>query len=323
MATLTLSDTKRSAMLSFLGITGKGMSNADLEYAYWKAVVSGGGGGGGITHGSQITESNTGIEAMGLVVSDLETVSGTHFLTDFTGGSGGSAGNPKIVEGYNFTGDVLFDQSHITLRGCNLANPTTAFTSGTHKVGVKLEYCTISPATVGAECMHFQSWSAFRCKFMGCSDGARIDGGADIQEIVECYIRTTMATANDHNDGLQNVGGSGTVNVRRCNISTVPTTLITGGSGGPNAAIMSADMTAGSVYSLNVEDCYLDGTGAVETLRFYDGGLTPNIQYRAVGNIFKDSASAPVGKGVSNTTPSAQIKWYGNKWASGAFIARP
>jgi hypothetical protein len=288
--------------------------------------VKGGGGrlgppsGGAIVGGWQITTANTGYGAyvrasLGRpqTLADLTVVAGTHFLTDFTGGSGGSPGNNVVVEGYHFTGDVVFDQPYITMRGCLLDNPTTNFRLGASQVGARLEYCEVASLTVGAECMHFDSWSAHRCNFGGCSDGAKINGSVDI---TECYVRVKMAGPDDHNDTLQNVGGNGVVNIRKSNLSVNPVGgLITGGTGGPNAVVMSADLAVASVFSLNVEDCLLDGTNSVETLRFYDGGLTTNIVYRAAGNRFVRSASAPLGRGASNTTPTGQITWTGNVWA--------
>ncbi len=123
-----------------------------------------------------------------------------------------------------------------------------------------------------------------------------------------------MASADDHNDTFQNVGGSGTVNIRRCNLSVVPETTITGGPGGPNSVVMSADMTAGSVFHLEVTDCLLNGGTAVATLRFYDGGLTANITYVATGNRFVRSSAFPGDRGSSNTTPPGQVTWSGNVW---------
>lgn len=274
---------------------------------------------GPVTHGSQITTANTGYTAYfdtglgrNLQLGDLTVISGTHNLTDFTaGGTGGTSGSPKVLYGYHFTGTVKFDQPWITLRGCLLDNPTTSQVLGVHNVGAFLDYCTISPATVGDECMHYESWSANRCYFRGCSDGAKINGGLVPMNITECYIRDTSQSAVDHNDTLQNVGGTGTVTVARCNLAVYPEVLL-GGTG--NSVIQSADMTSASVFSLTVQDCLLDGTGSATTLRLYDGGLTTNITYTATGNRFVRSTSNPGGRGSSNTTPQAQITWSGNVW---------
>lgn len=274
-----------------------------------------------ITHGSQISTSNTGYAAyfdsgLGrtLVAGDLTRQTGSHWISDFTaGGTGGTLGNPKIVSKIDVD-EILWDVDYVTLRASNVRNTASGFLSGTHHVGVALDYVTISPATVGDEPMHYESWSANRCYFRGCSDGGKINGGTSTQDITECYIRVTMQSADDHNDTLQNVGGNGTVNIRRCNLSVVPETVLTGGTGGPNAVVMSADMTSGSNFHLEVTDCLLNGGTAVETLRFYDGGLTSNITYLATGNRFVRSSAAAVGRGSSNTTPTGQVTWSGNVW---------
>jgi hypothetical protein len=278
---------------------------------------------GAITHGSQVSTSNTGYAAyldpgLGrtLVAGDLTRVAGTHWISDFTsGGTGGTAGNPKIVEKLDID-EVLWDVDHVTLRASNVREHASGFLNGTHHVGILLDYVTISPTpgVFDTEPMHYESWSANRCQLRGCSDGGKINGGADTQNIVECYIRVAMESPDDHNDGLQNVGGSGTVNVSRCNISVVPELIETGGIGGPNACIMSADMTSGSVYHLEVTDCLLNGGTAVSTIRFYDGALTTNITYVGTGNRFIRSSAAPVDRGSANTTPTNQITWSNNVW---------
>lgn len=276
-----------------------------------------------VTHGSQITTSNTGYAAYidptlnrPLVSSDLTRVTGTHWISDFTsGGTGGTSGNPKIVEKLDID-EVLWDVNWVTLRGCNIRQPASAFLNGTHQVGARMEYCTINPATVGDECMHYESWSAHRCQFRGCSDGAKINGGAQPISITECYIGVKMQSADDHNDCVQNVGGTGTVTITRSKLVVAPEGgLITGGSGGPNGCIMSADMSSGSVFSLTATDCYFNGGTSASTVRLYDGGLTTNITYSVTGCLWERTAAPPVDRGTSNTTPTGQITWSNNRWA--------
>lgn len=277
---------------------------------------------GTITHGSQLTSADVGPYAydhpvLGRKVqaADLTRSTGTHWISDYITGStpgSGVQGDPYIVELIDVD-TLLWDMSWVTLRASRVRQTASGFLNGTHHVGADLEYVTIDPATVGDECMHYESWSALRCSFSGCSDGGKINGGSVTQEIVECIISTAMASAEDHNDGLQNVGGSGTVNVRRCKIDAYPTVVVGGGSGGPNACIMSADMTAGSTFHLNVEDCELLNGWAGYCLRLYDGGLTTNITYRAVGNSLDISdGGGYVDRGTTNTTPVNQIEWSGN-----------
>jgi len=272
-----------------------------------------------ITHGSQITTANTGYGAWfdttrgrSLTLSDLTVQGGVHFISDFF--AGGTSGSPTLVYGYHFTGNIQVDVNWITFRGCLFDNPPTELVGGVYHFGVTLDYCTVDPATVGPYAMGDQSFSVNRCFVRGNSDGLRVNGGDTVQNITESYIRLRMADGADHNDGLQNFGGSGTVNIRRCNISCDPEGGIIAGAGGPDACFLSADMTSGSTFHGEVTDCLLDGGTAVATLRFYDGALTPNITYVATGNRFKRTSAFPVDRGSSNTTPTGQITWSGNVW---------
>lgn len=271
---------------------------------------------GAVTHGSQITASNTGYQAyydsgLGrtLVAGDLTRSTGTHVASDYPGvGAGGTAGNPKYIDRLDVD-EFLFDVPYVTLRQSNVRNPPiSAFQSGLHRRGCGLEWVTMSPAATGDQCVQYESWTAYRCRLEGCSDGAKINGGLDTIDVTECYVRVRAQDALDHNDGLQNVGGNGLVRVTRSNISAAPV----GGGGGPNAAIMSADMTSGTTFRLEVRDCWLDAAGAVETVRPYDGGLTTGITYLFTGNRITRAATAPYGRGASNTTPVGQIEWTGN-----------
>lgn len=286
--------------------------------------VQSAGSGGTITHGSQITTSNTGYGAyfdsgLGrtLISSDLTRATGTHFVSDFTtGGTGGTQATPKIVSKLDVD-ELIFDVDWVTVRASNVRNsPVSAFLNGVHQVGARLEYVTVNPASVGDQCMQYESWSALRCQFRGCSDGAKINGGVQPIDLTECYVGVRMQSADDHNDALQNVGGEGSVSITRCNLVVAPEGgLITGGAGGPNACIMSADMTSGTTFHLTATDCYFNGGTAARTVRLYDGGLTPNITYQVTGCLWERTSALPVDRGTSNTTPVDQIVWSNNRWA--------
>ncbi len=128
-------------------------------------------GSGTITHGSQVTLANTGYGAYydsGLgrfvLLSDLTVTAGTVSASDFTTAGG-------TISKRRFTGDLIFDINDVTARACLFDNPTTSYSAGTHRTGTLLDYCTVSPATAGDECMHYESWSANRWYFRGCDHG--------------------------------------------------------------------------------------------------------------------------------------------------------
>lgn len=274
---------------------------------------------GAITHGSQITAGNTGYGAWfdsslgrNLLLSDLTVQGGVHFISDFV--SGGSSGSPTLVYGKHFTGTIGIDVDWITFRGCLFDNPPSELVGGTYHHGVTLDYCSVDPTDIGPYAMGDEGYSANRCYLRGNSDGIRINGGATIQNITECYIRLKMADGADHNDGAQCFGGSGGANIRRCNIDINPEGGQIAGVGGPDACVLFADFDSSTTWHGEVTDCLLDGAASVATLRPYDGALATTITYVLTGNRFVSRASAPVHRGTVNTTPTGQIVWSGNVW---------
>lgn len=69
----TLSDSKRAAMLAYLGISGVGMSNADLEAAFWPVFASGSVDGifKGLTKGDATMDRSTGGSVTNIIASRL------------------------------------------------------------------------------------------------------------------------------------------------------------------------------------------------------------------------------------------------------------
>lgn len=270
---------------------------------------------GAITHGSQITTANTGWAAyfdpsLGRLVqsSDLTNVSGPALSGDF-GGAGATITRKR------FLSDVRINTVGPTFVACEFQSFASSYT-GVETQPSQFSWCTFDPgATVPDLIVGTTGTSLYRCKIRGGADAIWIQGGTATQTIVETYARVKMASGLDHNDTCQCSGGSGLVQITRCNLSVDPEGGVLPGGGGPDAVIMSSDLTSGTTYRLEVVDCLLDGTNSNETVRFYDGALNAAITYLATGNLFVRSASAPVGRGVSNTTPSGQVTWSNNRWA--------
>lgn len=269
-----------------------------------------------VTHGSQITTSNTGWAAyrdpaLGRLVqsSDLTDVSGPARTSDFVGNNG-------TISRRRFLSDYRIDQTGVTHVACEFQSFVSSYLNGAETQPSQFNWCTFDPgASVPDLVVGTTGLSLYRCKVRGGADAIWIQGGTAPQTIIETFARVKMASGTDHNDVCQNSGGSGFVQIIRCNLSVDPEGGVLPGGGGPNAVVMSADMTSGTTYRLEVIDNLLDGASSSETVRFYDGALTSNITYLASGNLFVRSAAAPVGRGTNNTTPTGQVTWSNNRWA--------
>lgn len=248
-----------------------------------------------VTHGDQISPANTGYTAyydaaLGrtLVLGDLQVISGVHWISDFA--SPGSTVYKK-----HFTGSVIVDIDNVTMKGCLFDNPVTGYLNGNHAAGWALDFCTISPASVGDQCVQYQGYTARRCYLVNCSDGAKVNGASTT--MTECYIRVAEQDSSDHNDGVQNVGGAGAVSIIRCNIDCRPTNASAGNVG--NSAIFAAD---GETGLHTIHDNLLAGGQIV--LAMYDGG-TFNVQgNKFVRGSYQGSthAMAGPGSGAQNVT---------------------
>lgn len=172
-------------------------------------------------HGRHISPDNTGPAAGGYTLADvIQTVRASN-------APGGA------YTGKRFTRGIIID-SPVTLIGCEVDG--TIDTQGNL---VRLEWCTIRPTTPGDWAVGPTNFSAYRTQLLGCSDGARMNGGAKGSTLIECYVRCAAQSGSDHNDGVQNYDGSGAVVVLRCNVSVA-------GLPGANAALFSADGAKGS-----------------------------------------------------------------------------
>lgn len=249
-----------------------------------------------ITHGDQINPSNVGYTAYfdaglgrNLVLGDLTVVSGTHWVSDFIS-SGGTLSKK------HFTGSMIIDIDNVTFTGCLFDTETTNYLNGSLANNWALNYCTIDGVVVGDQGISYQSYTATRCLIQGFSDGVKANGGSTT--LTECYIRTKAQSAADHNDGIQNVGGNGAVNVIRCNIDCLP---VNGGQYGlqGNSALFFAD---GEIGLHTVYDNLL--YGGVYTLAMYDAG-TFDVQgnkFVRGSYIFGTHNMAGPGSGSQNVT---------------------
>lgn len=266
---------------------------------------------GSVAHGSQIDTTNTGFIAYydstlgrNLTLGDLAivTTSGV-WVSDFTGGTGGTPENPKVVYKKDFQGGLYMDVDNVIVRGCRINGRVVA------SAGNTFEYCTWNNTAVVDECLAFNSYRAHRCNISGGSDGMKANGGNTI--ITECYIRNKAASALDHNDGIQSDRGSGAITVQRCNIDARPI----GGGGGTTAAVL-CDTGPGLV---TVQDCLL--AGGTYTLMMYDA-----TTWSVTGNQFiSDSwVYGPVATGGPGwASASSIVAWSGNTYTAGGTVARP
>lgn len=270
---------------------------------------------GAVSHGKQITTANTGWGAFNdptlgrfVQTGDLTNVSSASRSSDFTTTGG-------VIRRKRFLTDVRIDTVNVTFEACEFQSFVSSYT-GVETQPSQFNWCTWNPPTVVDLCVGTTGTSLYRCSIRGGADGFWFNGGTQTQSIIETYVRIKMASPVDHNDCGQNSGGSGVVTIQRCNMSAAPEGgVLNGGSqGGPDSCLLSADMSSSTHFNLSVIDNFFEGATAVETVRLYDGGLTPNIVYTATGNRFIRGTSAPFGRGVSNTTPLGQITQSGNVW---------
>lgn len=260
-------------------------------------ATGGGGGGGTVTHGSQITTTNTGHLAyfdpgLGRLVqeSDLIVHTATVSASDFTTTGG-------LIEKRHFQSGIIMDITNVTFRACKVNGMWSGLyydpnlNQNVHNP-FHLEWCTAyTPGPADNNGMQYQDYTAYRCNISGSSDGGKINGNVTI---TECYIRCKGQSSQDHNDGLQNVGGVGDVIVQRCNIDCRPTNDI----GAVNAALYSADNAEGL---MTWTDNLLAGGGY--TILCYE-----NATFDVQGNWVIDGTwvYAPAGRGV---IPQSNLTW--------------
>lgn len=246
---------------------------------------------GPVAHGREITALNTGHTAyieptLGRYMNDADLTvhTGLVSVSDFVAAGG-------TLSKRWFKGGLIIDRNDVTIRGCKFDGGVSGFYSGVH-YRFNLDYCTIdTPGAAQDDGIHYQDYTANRCRIGGSSDGAKTNGNVTL---TECYIRCEGQDSADHNDGTQNVGGAGPVTIQRCNIDCRPTN----GIGAPNAALFAADGFSG-LQTWN--DNLVAGGGYV--MRLYENG-TYNVQ----GNDVVDATwvFGPVARAV---IPATSVTW--------------
>lgn len=266
-----------------------------------RAPVAAGGSGGAITHGREMTAVNTGHTAYfdsglgrNVVDGDLTVHNSTMAASDF------GANGVTITKRW-FKSGLVMDRTNVTLTACRFDEGVSGYYSGTHRQ-FTLNWCTVDPPGAAQDDgIHYQDYTAYRCRIGGCSDGAKINGGCTL---VECYILVKGQDSADHNDGLQAVGSYTGNTVQRCWIDTRPTN----GIGAPNAALFAADSSNG----LQIwQDNWLAGGGYV--IRCHEDST-----YQVTGNDLLNNSWAfgPVSRAV---IPQSNITaWSNNRIVDGS-----
>lgn len=257
-------------------------------------------GGGSITHGRQITASNTGHTAyfdtgLGRIVtdSDLTVHNSLVSMSDFVGNGG------TIAKRW-FKGGLIHDRDNVTLLASRWTGSVSGYYAGVHHP-FNLQWCSIDTDAGAAQDdgIHYQDYTAYRCRIGGSSDGCKTNGGVTL---TECFIRVKGQDSADHNDGTQNVGG-GSNTVQRCNIDCRPTN----GTGAPNAALFSADSSSGTQ---TWTDNWVAGGGYV--IRCYENAL-----YVVTGNDVLNN-SWVFGPAARAVIPQSNLTWSNNRIVDGS-----
>lgn len=280
----------------------------------------------GITHGSQLTLADVGHTAyfdsgLGRLVADGDLTdlygSGTHIATDFVTGAGTQL-SPRVITKQKLDA-YRMDVAWVTLRASMVQDFMANDYNGTKSPGMLLDYVTCDlGGTVGDVAAFFDSFSMNRCLIQGQSDGVKALGGTVPQAFTECIFHDAKEAADDHNDCIQNSGGTGSLSVVRCQLYQQ--------AAGDDPSLGSSiaqfgDFASSTVWYAEFIDCdlWLNLNNSNPGLRLLDGGLTGNITYKVTGCIFHDDgthdASRAVSRGSSNITPPGQIEWSNNRWA--------
>lgn len=247
--------------------------------------------GGAPVHGRSITAVNTGHTAyfdagLGRNVTDGDMIvhAGLVSASDFVSNGG-------TMSKHYFQGGLIIDRDNITFTACRIDGGFDGFSSGTHRP-FSLQWCTIDTSgAAGPNGIQYQDYTAHRCRINGNSDGAKTNGNVTI---TESYIRCEGEDVDDHNDGVQNVGGNGNVTIERCNIDCRPLNNV----GAPNAALFAADNCTGL---MTWNDNLVAGGGYV--MRCYE-----NATYNVQGNEILDNSwvFGPVARAV---IPASNLTW--------------
>jgi|SRR5215510_8444123 len=243
---------------------------------------------GGFAHGDQITRDNVGVPAG----TSLTTVAGDVELS-----TNGETYTGKLVQG-----TILVRATNVTIRNCRVRSGINSYYAGVD-YNPTIEDCDIGAADDGTaptshrgdDGIRFSSWTARRCVIEGFSDGAKINGGCTLED---SWVRVHFVSG-DHNDGVQNNGGSGAVVVRRCNIDARPTN---NSSESGNAAIFSADGVSGTTtFTKNLV------AGGGYTVRLHENGTYIVTDNKLVRGSYQFGTHSLVGGTIS--------QWSGNTFS--------
>jgi hypothetical protein len=162
---------------------------------------------GEITHGEQVTTTNTGWQGLGLTVGQLTP-----------SGSVTTSSDGQLLQFLDINGQVNVNHDNVTIRGCRITVPVNVhavkvnFHAGSTTAGaggLQLEFCELrgptsgsnlfgvhairnTPSTEGVNVVH-------RCYIHELGHTTHISGG---WELTENYMRTGPVVAAQHNDGV-------------------------------------------------------------------------------------------------------------------------
>ncbi|MCA9591972.1 MAG: hypothetical protein KC776_01635, partial [Myxococcales bacterium] len=258
---------------------------------------SGGSGGGTVTHGSQISTSNTGYLAYKGPKGETCTEATMTVYTSKVKASQLGATATCVWLKAGITVDAP-----ITLNACRIdANVVNGSNND-----ITLSYCMVKAPSPGDWALGSSHFTAIRSQLVGSSDGVRF-GGSGTDTLIENYIRVATQSSQDHNDGVQMYGASGGGVILRNNIDCRP---VSGSTSGANGAIFVAD---GATGTYEIRDNYLMGGGY--TLRLHESGY-----YRVTGNRIETGSYSYGPLTTTNAISGAFLEWSDNKETNGTVL---
>lgn len=239
---------------------------------------------GTVTHGSQITQANTGPYAyfdttLGrtLTPGDL-TISSAARASDLTTPGG-------TIRKLHLTASDFNIDIDCTLEACYLDSSLHSQSGATWTANWCTADCTSATQWQSTDNSVWGGrWTIYRCQAFGAADAMR---GSSSDSCTESWIRTYGRASDSHNDAYQyynpSASPSDVTSILRSNLDCRPTN----GIGNPNAALFAADSTTmGTFYW---RDNLLRG-GAI-VVRCNDSG-----SYHVTGNKIVDDDASPAGQ---------------------------
>lgn len=244
---------------------------------------------GGITHGVQLTSSNTGIPA------------GTPTLTPTNLGSGElTSGNYTEIE-FSSTTYTTITASNSTFTRCRFLGGTVVvmgnnntFTNCEFVGGLSFSSSDNNTITRG----YIHTSAADLSDVTGDQGGPPLDKCHDIHW-VECLFNDSNPNAGDHADGMQIRGSDGLL-LRRCRLDMGP--QVPGPDHWKNSALFPENANGGN-SNMTVENCFLNGGGYMLYLTPISGTST------FTGNRFGPDFDFGY---VVNSTNMVPTTWTGN-----------